>query len=154
MKRHVLSLILAGVFGGTFLSLGANLAAADPPPPPPPPGLPSPGWYSGWDEFFPKCWPPWEPPGEPAPPQGDPRLDIWTQVPYAPCPPPPSPPPGQPYPPLPQPPLANPWCGPADIRPSACFPGEGFYSRVLPPGYYGPPSWYPSIGVPFWMPPG
>lgn len=74
-------------------------------------------------------------------------MNIWTDVEYSPCPPPPPPPPGQPYPPLPPPPLANPWCGPADVRPSVCFPGEAFYSRVVPPGYYGPPSWYPTIGV-------
>lgn len=166
---HVPRLILAGMVSGAFLVLGADLAGADPepspvgpappahedpPPPPPPPELLGAGFTpEGWDLFFPKCWPPWQPPGAPSPPPGNPRLNIWTEVQYSACPAPPAPPPGQPYPALPPPPLANPWCGPADVRPSACFPGEAFYSRVVPPGYYGPPSWYTTIGVPLWMPP-
>jgi hypothetical protein len=168
MKGHGARLILAGVLGGAFL--GADLAHADPepspvgptppayvdpPPRPPPPGLLGAGFSPGvWDQFFPKCWPPWVPPGAPAPPPGDVRVNNWSQTQYSACPAPPPPPPGQPYPPLPPPPLANPWCGPADPRPSICFPGEAFYSRVVPPGYYGPPSWYTTIGTPLWMPPG
>ncbi|MCB1264504.1 MAG: hypothetical protein KDB56_07920 [Mycobacterium sp.] len=162
-------LILAGLLGGTLLSLGAGLARAepapfpaepappayeDPPPPPPPPELVAQGLTQrGWDLFFPKCWPPWEPPGAPAPPPGVPVFNYWTDVQYSPCPAPPPPPPGQPYPELPPPPLANPWCGPGDVRNSLCVPGEAFYSRVVPPGYYGPPSWYTEIGVPLFMPP-
>lgn len=166
-KSQVPRLLLAGALGGMLLTLGAGLANADPEPPPvvpapahedsappPPPELVGQGLtQAGWDLFFPKCWPAWEPPGVPPPPTGVPRFNIWTQVQYSPCPAPPPPPPGQPYPELPPPPLANPWCGPTDVRPSVCFPGEPYYSRVVPPGYYGPPSWYPTIGVPLFMPP-
>lgn len=170
MEGQLPRLMLAVVLGGTFLGLGANLASADPepspvgpaapayedpPPPPPPPELVAQGLtQKGWDLFFPKCWPPWEPPGAPSPPPGIPRFNNWTEVQYSQCPAPPPPPPGQPYPDLPPPPLANPWCGPGGgVRNATCFPGEAFYSRVLPSGYYGPPSWYPVIGVPLWMPP-
>jgi hypothetical protein len=170
MNGQAPRLILAGVLSGTFLCLGADLALADPepspvgptpppayddpPPPPPPAGLLDAGFSPGvWDQFFPKCWPAWEPPGASSSPLGDVRVNNWWQAEYSPCPAPPAPPPGQPYPPLPPPPLTNPWCGPADPRPSICFPGQAYYSRVVPPGYYGPPSWYPSIGVPLWMPP-
>ena len=130
--------------GGLALALAAvhtsaPVADADPMPPPEPsptepapaqvdPPPPASSWDIGgliWSRTFPKCWPPWQPPGTEPPPPGEPRLTINSPftVPYSPCPAPP------PYP----------TCGTGGIF--VCFPGQ-VVGGPLPPGYYGPPSWY------------
>jgi len=147
---------LAGMLGITLLGPGAGPVYADPPPPVPvepappppqddPPPSPAPSIYLGgliWGPAFPKCWPPWEPPGVEPPPPGDPRLGSLSAftVQYEPCPAPPPPPPGQPYPALAPPPPPYPRCGWGDWA-FVCFPGQEEWGP-LPPGYYGPPSWY------------
>ncbi len=159
--RRLVCVTFVGMFGTTLL-LGpsAGLGYADPPPPvdpaapqddPPPPPPPSiwlsgtPNIYQGfptWPAAFPKCWPPWEPPGAEAPPPGDPRYGYFgtNTVQYTPCPAPPPPPEGQAYPPPQAPPAPWPPCG-WQQWPIICFPGQAEWGP-LPPGYYGPPSWY------------
>lgn len=149
MAHRLARWILAGVLGINVLNLGADVAQADPPPPPveptplpdppmPPAPFPITPWM--WPSVFPKCWPPWEPPGSPSPQQGDVRAGIF-QVPLSPCPAPPPPPAGQSYPPLPPPPAPYPGCS-WHHNLSLCVPGQTLWGP-LPPGYYGPRSWYP-----------
>ena len=104
----------------------------------PPAPFPVAAWW--WPSIFPKCWPPWVPPGESAPPQGDVRVGMF-RVPFTPCPAPPAPPAGQPYPPLPPPPAPYPGCNWSHTY-GLCVPGQELWGP-LPPGYYGPQSWYP-----------
>lgn len=140
--------ILGGIIGLIAPVAGAGPANADPPPPSPggsaqedppmpPPPFPFQAWL--WPHAFPKCWPPWVPPGEPAPPPGEANAGLF-RLQYSPCPAPPPPPVGQAYPVLPPPPPPWPGCGWGDG--AICFPGQGPWG-LLPPGYYGPLSWYP-----------
>ena len=153
MAHRLARFILAGALGAGVIAVGADVARADLPPAPvepappsqdpstqdppmPPAPFPVTAWM--WPSVFPKCWPAWVPPGEPAPPAGDVRMGMF-QVPLSPCPAPPAPPPGQPYPPLPPPPPPYPGCRWGST--SLCVPGQELWGP-LPPGYYGPQSWY------------
>ena len=155
MACRLTRLILAGALGIGALTLGADVVHADPPPSPvepapppqdpppqdppmPPPPAPFAAWW--WPSVFPKCWPAWESPGAPPAPEGDVKAGFFT-IPFSPCPAPPPPPAGQDYPPLPPLPPPYPGCN-WNHNLSLCVPGQELWGP-LPPGYYGPQSWYP-----------